>query len=331
MPTNVINTDIVLRSLSVPQTAKTKLRKAGYPLNHTTKFKFKKQNNIITGRFLSGGITKQTFLKEIDSYKYYLETTLNTTVEREQYDEAETLKVKRTTSPGYVLINFFYVVTKIPGQEINEGQQYENNTLEKLKNAGYTQQSRAEEDEGIDVKVTIKGKSAGIELKEQIGAVFGSGTLEFKNNAWAISSKSNPVVKKLFNEQLSDWVNEMWYKKTNNYIPNFPATKADQQILGGGTGYFKDITSDSVIDYYDKSDYIQIKDKGFYKIKDKNPLNIPSDKISKFIPESSKARIRVKNIGGGKYAYKVELYIGDITMSVNRKGLDGDLTFLDNP
>ena len=331
MARQIINTDIVLRSLSIPQSAKTKLRKDGYPLNHSTKFKFKSQNNIITARFLSGGITKQTFLKEIDSYKYYLETTLNTTVEKEQYDEAETLKVKRTTSPGYVLINFFYVVTKIPGQEINEGQQYENNTLEKLKNAGYTQQSRAEEEEGIDVKVTIKGKSAGIELKEQIGAVFGSGTLEFKNNEWVISSKSNPVVKKLFNEQLSDWVNEMWHKKTNGYIPNFPATKADQQILGGGTGYYKDITSESVINYYDKSDYIQIKDKGFYKINDKNPLNIPSDKISKFNPTSAKARIRVKNVGGGKFAYKVELYIGDLPMSINRKGLDGDLSFLDNP
>lgn len=330
MPKTVINTDIVFRSLSVSQSARSKLRKSGYPLNHTTKFKFKKQNNIITGRFLSGGITEQTFLKEIDSYKYYLETSLNTTVEREKYDNAETLKIKRTTSPGYVLINFFYVITKIPGQEINEGQQYENDIIEKLKTAGYTQQLKSEESEGIDVKVDINGKSAGIELKEQIKAVFGSATLEFKNNSWNISSRSNSVIKKLYDTKLVDWVNDMWYKKTNGYVPNYPATKADQEVLGGGTGYYKDITSDVVIDYYDKSDYIQIKDKGFYKIRDANPLNIPSDKVSKFNPDSAKVRIRVKNIGGGKFAYKLELYIGSIESSVNRKGLDGDLSFLNN-
>jgi len=330
MATKVINTDIVLKTLSVSQNAKNKLRKEGHPLNHTTKFKFKKQNNIITGRFLSGGITEQTFLNEIDSYKYYLETTLNTTVEREKYDSAETLKVKRTTSPGYVLINFFYIVTKIPGQEINEGQQYEINLIDKLKTAGYTKQSRSEENEGVDVQVNVNGKIAGIELKEQIGAVFGSGTLEFKNSSWHISPRSNIVIKTLFNDKLSNWVNEMWYKKTNGYTPNYPATKLDQQVLGGGTGYYKDIESDVVIDYYSKSDYIQIKDKGFYVIKDKNPLNIPSDKVSKFKPDSAKARIRVKNIGGGKYAYKLELYIGEISQSINRKGLDGDLSFLDN-
>lgn len=327
MPVKVINTDIVFRALStVPQSAKTKLRKDGHPLSHTTKFKFKKQNNIITARFLSGGISRSTFLKEVNSYQYYLETTLNTTVDREEYEDAEALKIKRSSGSGYIIVNFFYVITKLPGQEINEGVQYENDIIEKLKNVGYTQQSEAGTD--VDIRITVNGKTATIELKEKINASFGSGTLEFKNNSWQISSKSNPAVKKIFNDELSDWVNDMWYNKTGKYKPNFPATKADQQVLGGGTGYYKDISSDTVIDYYDKSDYIQIKGKGFYKINNKNPLNIPTSKISNFRPTSAKARIRVKKVSGNQFAYKLEFYIGDITRSVNYKGLDGDLSFL---
>jgi len=327
----VINTDIVFRKLStVPQNIKTKLRKDGHPLNHTTKFKFKKQNNIITGRFLSGGISEDTFKKEINSYQYYLETELGTSVEQEEFETARTLKVKRKTGPGYVLINFFYVVTKIPGQEINEGVRYENDILDKLKKAGYTSQSKVEENEGIDVKITANGKSAGIELKEKIGAVFGSGTLEFKNNSWQISPKSNPVIKDIFKNELVDWVNKVWYEDVGKQKPNTRASKIDQQILGGGTGYYKDIPADAVTDYYDNSDYIQIKGKGFYKLGNKNPLNLPSTKVSKFNPTSAKARIRVKGTGGSQYVYKVELYIGDIDRSVNYNGLDGDLSFLSN-
>ncbi len=329
MPTKVINTDIVLKSLSnVPQSTRTSLRKQGHPLNHITKFKFKKKNNIITSRFLSGGITKATFLKEVDSYQYYLQSTLGTSVDREQYDNAETLKIKRTTGSGYVLVNFFYVITEIPGQEINEGVQYENDIIEKLRNVGYTQQSRPEEDDGVDVKVTVNGKTANIELKQKIGAAFGSGTLIFEGDTWKISRNSNAIIKKLFNEQLSDWVNEMWYDKTGNYKPNSSASKADQQVLGGGTGYYKDIPPDVISEYYSKSDYIQIKGKGFYKLLNKNPLNISSINVSNFNPTSAKARIRVKNVSGNKFAYKIELYIGELTPSVNRAGLDGDLSFL---
>jgi hypothetical protein len=329
MPTKIINTDIIFRSLSnVPQSTRTTLRKQGHSLNHTTKFKFKKQNNIITSRFLSGGITKATFLKEIDSYQYYLQSTLETSVDREQYDNAETLKIKRTTGSGYILVNFFYVITEVPGQEINEGQQYENDIIEKLKNAGYTQQSKPEEEDGVDVKVNIDGKTAGVELKQKIGAAFGSGTLIFESDTWKISRNSNAIIKKLFNDHLSDWVNDVWYNKTGNYRPNSTASKIDQQILGGGTGYYKNIPVDFITSYYDKSDYIQIKGKGFYKLANKNPLNISSMKVTNFNPTSAKARIRVKSIGGNKFAYKLELYIGELTPSVNRMGLDGDLSFL---
>jgi hypothetical protein len=335
----VINTDIVFRSLSVPQNERTKLRKEGHPLNHTTKFKFKKRNNIIIARFLSGGITEQTYKNEIESYKYYLEKTLNTSVEEETFDGAKTLKVKRKPGSGYILINFYYVVTKVPGKEDNEGIKYELDIIEKLKTAGYTQQSKPEG--GIDVTINIKGVSANIELKEKIEAAFGSGTLEFRNNSWHISPKSNPVIKKLFNDELVDWVNEMWYENTNGYVPSTRATKEDQQVLGGGTGYYKDIPSHYITDYYEKSDYIQIKGKGFYKINRKNPLNIPTTQVSNFNSTSAKARIRVKKVKSGdqnkeateninQFVYKVELYIGDVDRSVNHQGLDGDLSFLSN-
>lgn len=331
MTVKIVNTDIVYRTLStVTQNSRTKLRKSGFPLNHTTKFKFKKQNNIIIARFLSGGITENTYSDQIDSYKYYLETTLGTTVDREKYENAQVLKIKRKPGSGYILVNFFYIDTKIPGQEINEGQQYEIDIIQKLKNVGYTQQTKSEEDDGVDVKITVNNKSAGIELKQKINAAFGSGTLVFQNNSWRISQKSNSVIKKLFNDELADWVNDVWYEKTGHYKPNTVASKNDQQCLGGETGYYKDISTDIILQYYNKSDYIQIKDNGFYKLSDKNPLNIPSTKISKFNPTSAKARIRVKAIGATRYAYKLELYIDNLTVSVNRKGLDGDLSFLVN-
>lgn len=330
----VINTDIVFRSLSSVSrnaTVKSTLRKEGHTIAHSTKFKFEKKNNIITSRFLSGGITKETFLKEVDSYQYYLEKTLNTTIEREKYEGAETLKVKRKPGSGFILVNFVYVITRVPGREENEGTQYELDIIEKLKDAGYTQQTKAEENkEKVDVKITVNNISAGIELKENIDAAFGSGTLQFENKSWSIHPKSSQVIKDLFNDELVDWVNEIWYEQTNGYIPNKQATKKDQQALDRGKSHFKDITTNAIIEYYEKADYIQIKDEGFYKINDKNPLNIPSTKVSKFNPTSAKARIRVKGTGGGKYAYKVELYIGDIEKSNNRKGLDGDLSFLDN-
>lgn len=327
----VINTDIVLASLTSVGRSATILRKEGHPIAHSTKFKFEKKNNIITARFLSGGITETSFLKDINSYQYYLEKTLNTAVEREEYEGAETLKIKRKPGSGFILVNFVYIITRIPGKEENEGIQYELDIIQKLKDVGYTQQTKAEENkEKVDVKITVNNKSAGIELKENIKAAFGSGTLEFENNSWRISPKSSPVIKDLFNDELVDWVNEVWYDQTNGYIPNKQATKKDQEALDRGKSHFKDITTNAIIEYYEKSDYIQIKDEGFYKINDKNPLGIPSTKVSKFNPKSAKARIRVKATGGNKYAYKVELYIGDIEKSNNSKGLDGDLSFLDN-
>ena len=59
----------------------------------------------------------------------------------------------------------------------------------------------------------------------------------------------------------------MWYEKTKNYIPNRVAKKEDQQVLGGGTGYYKEIDSSFIAEYYDKSDYIHVKGKGFYSFK----------------------------------------------------------------
>lgn len=335
----VIKTDIVLASLtSVGGSAISTLRKEGHPIAHSTKFKFEKKNNIITARFLSGGITETSFLKDINSYQYYLEKTLNTAVEREKYEGAETLKIKRKPGSGFILVNFVYIITRIPGKLDNKGIQYELDIIKKLKDVGYTQQTKAEEnEEKVDVKITVNNKSAGIELKQDITAAFGSGTLEFQNNSWRISPKSSPVIKDLFNDELVDWVNEIWYDQTNGYIPNKPATKKDQEALDRGKSHFKDITSNAIIEYYEKADYIQIKGKGFYNINDKNPLNIPSTKISKFKPILAKARIRVKSGGedkrsggGDTFAYKVELYIGNIEKSNNSKGLDGDLSFLDN-
>ena len=73
---------------------------------------------------------------------------------------------------------------------------------------------------------------------------------------------------------------------------------------------------------------IRDRGKGFYSLNDKNPLNISSADFSKFQPRKTRARIRVKGTGGGKYVYKIEFYVGELSNSSNKNGLDGDLKFL---
>lgn len=327
MATRVINTDLVYRSLNIPSNKKVQLRKSGYPIAHSNKIKASKRNNIITVRFLSGGVSKNSFEKEVLSYKNYFEIEFDTNVSYDKREFSETLIVKKKTS-GNVTVNFVYVDTKLPGREDNEGIRYEKDLISKLNKFGYTKQTKPEEIDGNDVNVTVGDITAGIEIKEKLNAAFGSGTLVFSNNKWNISDRSNPSVKRLVKTKLLDWINEMWYEKTGNYIPNRVAKKEDQQVLGGGTGYYKEIESSFIEEYYDKSDYIHVKNKGFYSLGGKNPLNISSANFSKFQSKKTKARIRVKGIGGGKYAYKIEFYVGELSNSLNKNGLDGDLTFL---
>lgn len=327
MATKVINTDLVYRSLTISSNKKTQLRKSGYPIAHSNKIKASKKNNIITVRFLSGGVSKKSFEKEVLSYKNYFETEFDTDVFYDKREFAEALIIKRKSS-GNVIVNFVYVNTKFPGREDNEGIKYEKDLISKLNEFGYTKQTKPEEIDGNDVTVTVGDIAAGIEIKEKLNVAFGSGTLVFSNNKWNISDRSNPSVKRLVKTKLLDWINEMWYEKTKNYIPNSVAKKEDQQVLGGGTGYYKEIDSSFIAEYYDKSDYIHVKGKGFYSLNDKNPLNISSADFSKFQPRKTRARIRVKGTGGGKYVYKIEFYVGELSNSSNKNGLDGDLKFL---
>ena len=327
MTTKAINTNAVYGSLSISQNKKNQLRKSGYPIAHLNKIKKTKKNNIITVRFLSGGVSKLAFQKDVQSYKYYFEQEFQTKVEYKKHEFAEALYVKKKPT-GNVIVNFVYVETKLPGKEENEGIRYEQDIVNKLNESGFTQQTKSEEIDGNDVTVTVGDSTAGIEIKEKLNAAFGSGTLVFVGNKWNISERSNPSVKRLVRTKLLNWINEMWYENTGNYIPNRTATKQDQQILGGGTGYYKEIDSSFIEDYYNKSDYIHIKGKGFYSLGSKNPLKISSVDFSRFQPRKTKARIRVKGVGGGKYAYKIEFYVGEITNSSNKDGLDGNLTFL---
>lgn len=324
-----VQTRTVFSEMTLSQNRKNFLRKQNHPILHASKLKLSQKNNIITARFYGSGVTKPSFLKEVQSYKFHIEEVFGTTVEYENTQFGHTLKVKRTSESGHVLVNFVYVSREVTSMEPNEGVKYESDMITKLSNAGYTTQTSAEEQDGVDISLNVNGKTAGVELKENINAVFGSGTLVFRNNKWEVSQRSSSVIRSLVRDHLSAWINKKWYEETNGYIPNPTATKEDQEVLGGGTGYYIPISSNVVSDYYSKSDYIQIKGKGFYKLHNKNPLNIKNNKISNFNPRSSKARIRVKNIGGNRYVYKIELYLGEISPSVNNTGLDGDIKFLE--
>jgi hypothetical protein len=130
---------------------------------------------------------------------------------------------------------------------------------------------------------------------------------------------------------LLEWVNTKWKVSGSPYVPPKRPDKYDQEQLGGGTGYYTGVDSRYLMEYYKDVDYIHIRDKGFYSMRQKNPLKIRSLKYSNFSPVTAKARIRVKYVKSGEYAYVIELYLNRLSDSTNKKGLDGDLAFLGTP
>ena len=321
--TIVVNTRLVLSSISsVATTKKTQLRKLGFPLSHSDKFSFKSKNNIITGIFLSGGISVQSYKNDIIAYQTLLEMTFNTEVLISNNDTNYTLKIKKHNENKYIIINFYYTARSISSTDLNEGQRYELDIIEKLKDAGLTTQDRPPK-KGPDVTIVAKGFTSGIELKEKLGAAFGSATLEFANNSWRLKDGAKQAMVDLVSDiKLMDFINDGWHTQKNNYIPPLVATKEQQLILGE---LRKNISAEYIKKYYSDCDYIHIKGYGIYKLKPNNPLGITA---STFRPINPYARIRVQYKGSGKYRYALELYINKLTASANRNGLDGDLGFL---
>lgn len=282
----------------------------------------------------SSYFTIQKYVESLNEVKESLEKYFNTTTEFKDSDQKRKLYIPQPSDPKTpIVIDFSYKNISSSGKEENEGQRYEVELIDKLRTAGYTSQTKAEElNPKQDITVTVNGVSAGIEVKSNWKAAFGQARLEYVNNSWQLKSNASEVIKKLVeNEKLLPWINQNWNVSGSEYTPKSNPDKKDQEKLGGGTGYFINVSNTHIKEYYSGSDYIHIRDKGFYRIGTDNPLKIGQGSITNFEPTKSKARIRVKNVGSGRYDYVIEMYLGELPLSVNRIGLDGDLSFLGTP
>lgn len=319
MALRVVNTNTVLQELKDPG----QKNKTTYGMNHHRKFTFKNvKNNIIRATFFAQQVSFQQFVSNVQALNTFL--SQSTTVSLEQNDSTTYLmKVKKRPDRGDVLVYFNYVAGSL-SDTINEGQLYERQIITKLNRAGYTQQT--EPDTGLgdpDVIINAKGVTVGVELKEKIGASFGSATLHFTGGHWKLKStpRQNPAIPSIVETtQILNEVNKKWDIASKGLVSAnvTRATKELQGILGEISKF--PINSSHIRKYYEKCDYIHIKGKGFYKLKSADPLNCGA---TFFDPTDSYIRVRVQ-YKSGSYRFALELYIGNVIVSSVRLGLDDD-------
>lgn len=328
MPTKpktvVSNPQTVYRELTRPSAAD----KRTFNINsHHRFFSFtKRSTNVIVGIFKSDTVTQEQYYKShIAGFHKLLGTKFGSNVKAiNSIDTHYNFEIQQSNSNITTKVKFYFA--KPLESVINEGQLYEIQLLEKLRRDNFTNQTTPESVDGRDVTITVNGVSAGIELKEKIGAAFGSATLEFSGGHWQLkpSTKQNPQIPKIVSENdVLNTIQREWYTNKGKYYPGTKASKYDQQILGE---IRIPINARYIRDYYKYCDYIQIKGKGLYSIdRNKDPLNLNP---TFFEPTDSFIRVRVQNKGGNEFRYALELYIGSILNSNIREGLDGDLSFL---
>lgn len=209
---------------------------------------------------------------------------------------------------------------------VNKGQRYEREMINKMRGLGYTTQNKPEEGEDkSDLVLNINGITAKVELKTK-GAAYGSGTVEWTGNSWRLKkserSKLNPNFAKILdsNRILSKLSND-W--TSYEYTPNERATKEDQQILGE---VIYPIDAQYIRMYYKNSDYLNFENVGLYRLSDEDPLNLG---VPLFKPMDCFVRARVQYKKKQTYRYAVELFANQINSSPIH--LDqGDLSFLEN-
>lgn len=322
--TVISNPQTVYRELTRPSAAD----KRSFGINsHHRYFSFtKRSTNVIVGIFNADlEIQAQYYKSHIAGFHKLLSKKFGSNVKPiSTIDTHYNFEIQQTNSNLTTKVKFYFA--KPQTTVVNEGQLYETQMLEKLRRANYTNQTTPESIDGRDVTITVNGASAGIELKEKIGAAFGSATLEFAGGHWQLkpSTKQNPEIPKIVSENnVLNIIQENWYTNKGKYYPGTRASKYDQQILGE---IRIPINARYIRSYYKYCDYIQIKGKGLYLIdRNKDPLKLNP---TFFEPTDSYIRVRVQNKGGTEFRYALELYIGSVLNSNIREGLDGDLTFL---
>ena len=237
------------------------------------------------------------------------------------------------------------------------GFKYEEDIIKKLIPFGFIPEGfenpAGADDSQPDITIrNSKGDRAGVEVKLEEGAAFGSGTLQFDVTAALVTNKdpwyiaevdqygnelkeSKDLIAKMAKKvDLVKKVNKQWYTNNNKYVPyqidqgtklykkfgvTLP-TKMEQFVTDQKnlTDVFIPCPASNIIDYYTKKDchYIQIGNKGLYWFGKQDPLGI-SRKIGKFAPSESRFRVRFQPKGsrGGSYRFAFELYCKGLNAS----------------
>ena len=248
------------------------------------------------------------------------------------------------------------------------GRIYERELVNVLKTFGFVPQNYApagSDDTRPDIEMTINGIKAGIEVKLDSKAAFGSGTVDFSyinfaagRDPWIYGGKDTKAGQLLEEmakkEKLLQTINERWHTKNpiiKNYVPykiqdqryfknvKLPSKREqyakDQQSL---REIQIDIPTQYISTYYVSKDspYLQTGDCGLCIFGNVDPLNLASKGVPKFRPKSAFFRVRVQPKGSGNYNFTYDMYIKGLNKSSHTLGVAGkggrvqkaDLNFL---
>ena len=221
----------------------------------------------------------------------------------------------------------------------NKGQLYERKLFKELKNAGKIplDVNVVEQIQGQDVTVENRFGTSGLEIKLNLSAAFGSGTLKFDNSPnklpWVLTESnelddentSKEIMRNIARKyKVTEVVNKKWYLDNDKYYPLYleeekthpfknvikiPRDKRGKQDLEALSEIKIKCSYSDIVDYYTSkgSHYIQIGGRGLYWFGVKDPLNISKD-LKQFTPEETFIRVRVQPKGSGKYNFSYALY-----------------------
>jgi hypothetical protein len=239
----------------------------------------------------------------------------------------------------------------------NKGQLYERKLFKELKDAGKipSKINNIEQIPGQDITVENRFGTSGLEIKLNLSAAFGSGTLKFDNSPnklpWVLTESSElddentskEIMRSIARKyKLTDKVNKKWYLDNDKYYPLYleeekinpfknvikiPRDKRGKQDLEALSEIKIRCSYSDIADYYTSkgSYYIQIGGKGLYWFGGEDPLNI-SNNLKLFAPSETFIRVRVQPKGSGKYNFSYGLYAKGL--SASNEDLDRNLNVI---
>lgn len=298
---------------------------------HYNKFTFnwtRSDSYTITSKFLSNGVSVEQYLGHIKGMLAYL--NYNFEISGELIDRKNNCYELKFKKEKTIVVRFRYIAKIITtdredDQNLNRGQKYELDMINKMNALGYTTQTKPEESESnADIVLTINGITARIELKTT-GAEYGSGTLEWIGDTWRLKDtrKTNKALKaileydNIMGKLSNDWV-------SYGYTPTPKASK-EAQIELGEKSY--SIPNEKIRKYYsEKCDYLNFEGRGLFRVSERDPFNL---KVPLFAPTTCTARARVqsKKDEEGPFAYRISLTASNLNRS--HKSLDEELKFLE--